>query len=174
MPNRKNYPRIALVLLVLGFIAFSAINTLLFGRLRIDFTEGALYTVSDGTREIIAGIGEPIDMYFFFSDKATREAAPLRGYARRVRELLEEYAHEADGRIRLHVIDPEPFSEAEDQAGEFGLQAVPLDAGGEKIYLGLAATNAYGEKQVLPFIQPERDEFLEYELSKLLASQTAT
>ena len=78
MPNRKNYPRIALVLLVLGFIAFSAINTLLFGRLRIDFTEGALYTVSDGTREIIAGIGEPIDMYFFFSDKATREAAPLR------------------------------------------------------------------------------------------------
>jgi len=174
MPNRKNYPRIALFLLVLGFIAFSAINTLLFGRLRIDFTEGALYTVSDGTREIIAGIGEPIDMYFFFSDKATREAAPLRGYARRVRELLEEYAHEADGRIRLHVIDPEPFSEAEDQAGEFGLQAVPLDAGGEKIYLGLAATNAYGEKQVLPFFQPEREEFLEYELSKLLASLTAT
>lgn len=174
MLNRKNYPRFALLLLALGFIAFSALNTLLFGRVRVDFTEGGLYTVSDGTREIIAGIGEPIDMYFFFSDKATREAAPLRTYARRVRELLEEYAHVADGKIRLHVIDPEPFSEAEDQAGEFGLQAVPLDAGGEKIYLGLAATNAYGDKQVLPFFQPEREEFLEYELSKLLASLTAT
>ena len=173
MLNRKNYPRIALLLLALGFIAFSALNTLLFGRLRIDFTEGRLYSVSDGTREIIAGIGEPIDMYFFFSDKATREAAPLRTYARRVRELLEEYAHEADGRIRLHVIDPEPFSEAEDQAGEFGLQAVPLDAGGDKVYLGLAATNAYGDKQVLPFFQPEREEFLEYEVSKLIASLTA-
>lgn len=173
MLNRKNYPRIALLLLALGFIAFSALNTLLFGRLRIDFTEGRLYSVSDGTREIIAGIGEPIDMYFFFSDKATREAAPLRTYARRVRELLEEYAHESEGRIRLRVIDPEPFSEAEDQAGEFGLQAVPLDAGGEKVYLGLAATNAYGDKQVLPFFQPEREEFLEYEVSKLIASLTA-
>ncbi len=174
MVNRKNYPRIALLLLALGFIAFSALNTLLFGRLRIDFTEGRLYTVSDGTREIIAGIGEPVDMYFFFSDKATREAAPLRTYARRVREVLEEYAHEADGRIRLHVIDPEPFSEAEDQAGEFGLQAVPLDGSGDKIYLGLAATNAYGDKQVLPFFQPEREEFLEYEVSKLLAALTAS
>jgi len=173
MANRKTYPRIALLLLALGFIAFSALNTLLFGRLRIDFTEGGLYTVSDGTREIIAGIGEPIDLYFFFSDKATREAAPLRSYARRVRELLEEYAHAADGRIRLHVIDPEPFSEAEDQAGEFGLQAVPLDSSGDKIYLGLAATNAYGDKQVLPFFQPEREEFLEYEVSKLLSSLTA-
>ncbi len=174
MANRKNYPRLVLLMLALGFIAFSALNTLLFGRLRIDFTEGGLYTISDGTREIIAGIGEPIDVYFFFSDKATREAAPLRTYARRVRELLEEYAHEADGRIRLHVVDPEPFSEAEDQAGEFGLQAVPLDGSGDKVYLGLAATNAYGDKQVLPFFQPEREEFLEYEVSKLVAALTAT
>ena len=172
--NRKIYPRVALLLLVLGFVTFSALNTLLFGRLRIDFTEGGLYTVSDGTREIIAGIGEPIDVYFFFSDKATREAAPLRTYARRVRELLEEYAHEADGRIRLHVVDPEPFSEAEDQAAEFGLQAVPLDASGDKVYLGLAATNAYGDKQTIAFFQPEREEFLEYELSKLVSALTAS
>ncbi len=172
--NRKIYPRVALLLLVLGFVTFSALNTLLFGRLRIDFTEGGLYTISEGTREIIAGIDEPIDVYFFFSDKATREAAPLRTYARRVRELLEEYAHEADGRIRLHVVDPEPFSEAEDQAAEFGLQAVPLDAGGDKVYLGLAATNAYGDKQTIAFFQPEREEFLEYELSKLVSALTAS
>ena len=172
--NRKIYPRVALLLLVLGFVTFSALNTLLFGRLRIDFTQGGLYTISEGTREIIAGIGEPIDVYFFFSDKATREAAPLRVYARRVRELLEEYAHEADGRIRLHVVDPEPFSEAEDQAAEFGLQAVPLDAGGDTVYLGLAATNAYGDKQAIAFFQPEREEFLEYELSKLVSALTAS
>ena len=172
--NRKIYPRVALLLLVLGFVTFSALNTLLFGRLRIDFTQGGLYTISEGTREIIAGIGEPIDVYFFFSDKATREAAPLRTYARRVRELLEEYAHEADGRIRLHMVDPEPFSEAEDQAAEFGLQAVPLDAGGDTVYLGLAATNAYGDKQAIAFFQPEREEFLEYELSKLVSALTAS
>jgi ABC-type uncharacterized transport system involved in gliding motility auxiliary subunit len=99
--------------------------------------------------------------------------APLRPYARRVRELLEEYALEAGDRIRLQVIDPEPFSEAEDQAAAFGLQAVPLDQGGEQVYFGLAATNAYGEQQVIAFFQPEREEFLEYELSKAIAALVA-
>jgi ABC-type uncharacterized transport system involved in gliding motility auxiliary subunit len=171
--NRRIYPRLALLLLIAGFVAFSALNTLLFGRLRVDLTENRLYSVSDGTREIIASIDEPLNLYFFFSDKATRDVAPLRTYARRVRELLEEYALEAGDRIRLQVIDPEPFSEAEDQAAAFGLQAVPLDQGGEQVYFGLAATNAYGEQQVIAFFQPEREEFLEYELSKAIAALVA-
>jgi len=168
--NRKIYPRLALALLAVGFVSFMALDNLLFGGLRADLTENRMYTVSKGTREIIEGIDEPIDLYFFFSDKATKDVAPLRGYARRVRELLEEYALIADGRIRLRVIDPVAFSEAEDQAAEFGLQAVPLDAGGEQVYFGLAGSNAWGEQQVIPFFQPEREEFLEYELSKMLAS----
>lgn len=171
--NRRIYPRLALALLAVGFVSFMALNNLLFGGLRVDLTENRMYTVSAGTREIIDGIEEPIDLYFFFSDKATRDVAPLRSYARRVRELLEEYALRADGRIRLQVIDPVAFSEAEDQAAEFGLQAVPLDAGGEPVYFGLAGSNAWGEHQVIPFFQPEREEFLEYELSKMLAGLVA-
>ena len=171
--NRRIYPRLALALLALGFVSFMALNNLLFGGLRIDLTENRMYTVSAGTREIIDSIEEPIDLYFFFSDKATRDVAPLRSYARRVRELLEEYARHADGRIRLQVIDPVAFSEAEDQAAQFGLQAVPLDAGGEQVYFGLAGSNAWGEQQLIPFFQPEREEFLEYELSKMLASLVA-
>ena len=171
--NRRIYPRLALALLALGFVSFMALNNLLFGGLRVDLTESRMYTVSAGTREIIDSIEEPIDLYFFFSDKATRDVAPLRSYARRVRELLEEYALRADGRIRLQVIDPVAFSEAEDQAAEFGLQAVPLDAGGEQVYFGLAGSNAWGEHQVIPFFQPEREEFLEYELSKMLAGLVA-
>lgn len=171
--NRRIYPRLALALLAVGFVSFMALNNLLFGGLRVDLTENRMYTVSAGTREIIDGIEEPIDLYFFFSDKATRDVAPLRSYARRVRELLEEYALRADGRIRLQVIDPVAFSEAEDQAAEFGLQAVPLDAGGEQVYFGLAGSNAWGEHQVIPFFQPEREEFLEYELSKMLAGLVA-
>jgi ABC-type uncharacterized transport system involved in gliding motility auxiliary subunit len=166
--NRKLYPRVALLLLVLGFISFSALNSMLFGGLRIDLTENRLYTISAGTREIIQSIEEPVDLYFFFSDKATSDLAPLRTYARRVREMLEEYALASDGNIRLRVIDPEPFSEAEDQAAEFGLQAVPLDGMGDEVYFGLAATNAYGEQAVIGFFQPDREEFLEYEISKLL------
>ena len=171
--NRRIYPRLVLALLAVGFVSFMALNNLLFGGLRVDLTENRMYTVSAGTREIIDSIEEPIDLYFFFSDKATRDVAPLRSYARRVRELLEEYALRADGRIRLQVIDPVAFSEAEDQAAEFGLQAVPLDAGGEQVYFGLAGSNAWGEQEVIPFFQPEREEFLEYELSKMLAGLVA-
>lgn len=168
--NRKIYPRAALALLAVGFVAFMALNNLLFGGLRFDLTENRMYTLSAGTRQIIDSIDEPVDIYFFFSDKSTREVAPLRTYARRVQELLEEYALLAKGRIRLKIVDPVPFSEAEDQAAAFGLQAVPLDGGGEQIYFGLAGTNAVGDQQVIPFFQPEREEFLEYELSKMLAS----
>jgi ABC-type uncharacterized transport system involved in gliding motility auxiliary subunit len=173
MPNRRIYPRLALLLLVIGFVAFSALNTLLFGGVRADLTENQLYTISDGTRQILHGIDEPLDLHFFFSDKATRDAAQLRTYARRVRELLEEYAAESGGKIRLKIIDPEPFSEAEDQAGELGLQSVPLDGGSQQVWFGLAASNAYGEHQSIPFFQPEKEEFLEYDLSKLIAGLTA-
>lgn len=62
--NRKIYPRLGLVLLVVGLISFSALNTLLFGSLRLDLTENRLYTISPGTREIIDSIEEPIDLYF--------------------------------------------------------------------------------------------------------------
>ena len=168
--NRRIYPRLALVLLLAGFLAFSALNTLLFGRARIDLTENHLYSVSAGTREILRSIDEPIDLYFFFSEKSTSDIAPLRSYARRVRELLEEYVAESGGKLRLQVIDPEPFSDAEDRAAEFGLQAVPLDAGGQQVYFGLAASNAYGEQQVIPFFQQEKEEFLEYDLSKLVSA----
>ena len=87
--NRRIYPRLALALLAVGFIAFSALNTLLFGRVRIDLTENRLYTISDGTRQILHSIDEPLDLYFFFSEKATRDVPGLRAYARRVHELLE-------------------------------------------------------------------------------------
>lgn len=168
--SSKTYPRAVLALLAAGFLAFMALNNQLFGRLRIDLTENHMYTVSQGTREIIAGIGEPVDLYLFFSDRATRDIAPLRTHAQRVRELLGEYALLADGRIRLHVIDPAPFSEDEDRAAQFGLQAVPLGNGSDQVYFGLAGSNAWGEQQVIPFFQPEREEFLEYELSKMLAA----
>src|SRR5690606_37710808 len=76
----------------------------------------------------------------------------------------------ADGKLSLQVIDPEAFSEQEDQAAEAGLQAVPLNAGGEQLYFGLVASNARGDRQVIPFFALEREEFLEYEISRLINS----
>ncbi len=168
MQNRILYSWSGLGLLAVAFVAFMVVNSYLFSGLRVDLTEGQLYTVSQGSRNIIDSIEEPVNLYFFYSDKTTRGLTSLRDYAQRVRELLEEFEIYADGKIRLHVIDPEPFSEQEDQAADFGLQGIPLEAGGREVYFGLAGTNALDSREVIGFFQPDKEEFLEYDISKLI------
>ena len=82
-------------------------------------------------RGILKNIDEPINLYFYFTREAADQVPYIKTYANRVRELLEEFAARANGKIRLQVIDPEPFSEAQDRADEFGLSAVPLGASGQ-------------------------------------------
>ena len=119
--KRLMYSGTGLLVLLLAFVAFNmASNTLLPGA-RIDLTEQKLYTISEGTREILTGLEEPVTLYFFFSDSASKDMVILRNYARRVEELLQQYERVADGKINLQIIDPRPFSEAEDRAAEFGL-----------------------------------------------------
>ena len=88
----------------------------------------------------------------------------------RVREMLEEYAALAKGKIELELLDPEPFSPTEDRAVAFGLQGVPLDQSGEQVYFGLAGTNSTDDQQIIAFFQPDRERFLEYDLTKLIHS----
>ena len=166
--KRLMYSGTGLLVLLLAFVAFNmASNTLLPGA-RIDLTEQKLYTISEGTRDILTGLEEPVTLYFFFSDSASKDMVILRNYARRVEELLQEYERVADGKINLQIIDPQPFSEAEDRAAEFGLQAIPLPQSGEKLYFGLAGTNPLGEREVIPFFALEQEGLLEYELSRLI------
>ena len=159
--------------LVAAFFLFTLVNNLMLGSVRLDLTENGLYSVSDGTREVIADLEEPVNLYFFFSEKASKDLTALRAYSQRVREMLEEYQLLAGSKINLHIVDPEPFSEQEDQAAEFGLQSVPVNQAGEALYFGLAGTNALDGQVVLPFFQPDREAFLEYELTKLIYNLSA-
>jgi ABC-type uncharacterized transport system involved in gliding motility auxiliary subunit len=171
--NRILNSTTGLVLLVCAFLVFSVLNNTIFSTTRIDLTENNLYTLSDGTQEIVDSIDESLNIYFFFSQKSSEELPGLRTYAKRVEELLKEYELHANGKIVLHVIDPEPFSEAEDQAAEFGLQNVPINASGDSLYFGMAGTNALDDVAVIEFFQPDKEEFLEYEISKLIYSLTS-
>ncbi len=158
----------SLGLLGLTFIAaLVASNTLLRG-MRVDLTENNLYTISDGTRELLASINEPINLYFFFSDEETADIPYLRGYATRVRETLEEFARVADDNLIVHNVDPAPFSEDEDRAAQFGLESIALGGLAQSVYFGLAGTNSVGEEDTIPFLQPEKETFLEYDLAKLI------
>ena len=158
----------SLGLLGLTFIvALIASNTLLRG-MRIDLTEADLYTISTGTIELLESIDEPINLYLFFSDEETADIPFLRSYATRVRETLEEFARVANGRIIVHIIDPAPFSEDEDRASQFGLESISLGPLGQSVYFGLAGTNSVGDEDTIPFLQPEKETFLEYDLAKLI------
>ncbi|GIX33226.1 MAG: hypothetical protein KatS3mg125_1182 [Lysobacterales bacterium] len=160
----------SLIVLAVLFVAAVVISNALLRGIRLDLTENRLYTLSSGTRQVLAEIDEPLNLYFFFSDRATTNLPFLRNYAQRVREFLEEVQAASRGRIRLSVIDPLPFSEEEDRAAAFGLQAVPLGPSGETVYFGLAGTNALDGQAVIPFFQPDKETFLEYDVAKLIQS----
>ena len=151
------------------------VSTVIFDRLftnaRIDLTENNLYTLSEGSRNVVSGLERPVDLFFFFSKTATKDALAWRNYAKQVRELLEEFELASEGNVRLHVIDPEPFSEEEDQAAEYGLEAVNLAAGADPVYFGMAVISGDGDTQsreVVPFFQPDRQELLEYDIARMM------
>ncbi len=157
-----------LVLIALAFLAFNLFAGLGLSNARLDLTEQKLYTLTDGSRQILRELDQPLELNFFYSDAATKELPVLRTYAKRVEEMLKAYQREAGDKLKLNIIDPAPFSEDEDKAAELGLQGVPLQQGGDSIYFGLAGKNAEGLTQVIPFFALDQEEFLEYELSRLV------
>lgn len=150
------------------FFALVVINNQLLDSVRIDLTENQVYSLSEGSKQVIDDIEEPINLYFFFSDSASKGMTSLRNYANRVETLLQEYAKYSNGKIKLHSIDPEPFSEAEDQAAQYGLTGASLGPIGESVYFGLAASNAIDDQQIIGFFDPQKENFLEYDLSQLI------
>ncbi|HET9482606.1 MAG TPA: Gldg family protein [Xanthomonadales bacterium] len=163
-----------LAILAVLFVAVIVLVNFAFRGARLDLTEHGLYTLSDGTVEILESIEEPINLHFFFSDRNAADVPLLRNYATRVREMLEEMAGRAGGKINLQVIDPLPFSEEEDRAAGFGLQAIPFGSAGETIYFGLAGTNSTDGQMIIPFFQPDKEAFLEYDLAKLIHGLATT
>ena len=158
----------SLIILAVLFIAVVILANAFLKGARIDLTENNLYTLSNGTKNIVSDIDEPINLYYFFSDQASRDIPAIRTYAQRVREMLDELNLRANGKLRLQVIDPVPFSEEEDQASQFGLQAIPVGTSGNSLYFGLAGTNSVDGVEVIPFFHPDKEAFLEYDLSKLV------
>ncbi|MCJ7556834.1 MAG: Gldg family protein [Gammaproteobacteria bacterium] len=168
--HKKTYDAWAQPLLALLFVAVIMASNSLFRSIRWDLTENQLYTMSQGTRNILGGLQEPINLYFFFSSDASRDIPSVRNYANRVRELLEEFSANSGGKIHLRVIDPVPFSEEEEMATEFGLTPVPIGTSGENIYFGLAGTNMVDDASTIAFFHPDKENFLEYDLAKLVYS----
>ncbi|MEX2524558.1 MAG: Gldg family protein [Gammaproteobacteria bacterium] len=152
-------------LLALGVIIL--VNTTLTS-FRLDLTENKLFTLSDGTINIVRSLDEPVTLDFYFSRGLLTDYPQLMNYATRVRDLLEEYAARSGGKLELNVIEPEPFSEAEDEAVANGLNGIAVNQAGNRAYLGLVGTNSTDDKEVIPFFKTDEAASLEYDVTKLI------
>ncbi|MDX2144171.1 MAG: Gldg family protein [Rhodospirillaceae bacterium] len=152
------------------FVAANVIANIWLTGARFDATQGAAYSLSDQVKPVFEGIEEPITVRVYFSS-ALAQASPRHSvFYQRVRDLLSQYSALSNGMLKIEYYNPEPFSDTEDRAVGFGLQAVPLGQVGEVGYFGLAATNSTDDQKVVPFFNLEREAFLEYDLTKLIYS----
>ena len=164
--NLVSFSSLAVALVLL--FAVNILSGLLFGNARVDMTEQQLYTLTPGSRAILDNLEDEITLNFYFSDSQLRDVPTIKAYAVRVEELLNEYVSLARGKIRLRVIDPEPFSEQEDEAVRAGVRGVPTSDVGDTAYFGLSATNTTDGEEVIGFFAPSNEELLEHDLTRLI------
>ncbi|HUB84428.1 MAG TPA: Gldg family protein [Rhizomicrobium sp.] len=164
---RRFYAIAAIVLAAVIFVAINIAADAGLADAQIDLTQNGQFTLAQGTKNIIARVQEPITLKFFYSKKVAADYAQIDAYARRVRDLLEEYAARSHGKIIVQEVDPQPYTPEEDEASANGLTAAPTDSG-DVVYFGLIGTNSIDGKEVVPFFSPDREPYLEYDLTSLI------
>ena len=160
--------KLAAIGLGLGAVLFFAINIFsnaTFQAVRLDLTESKLFTLSEGTRNVLGNIDEPITLRLYYSKLLGERSAQHARYFERTRELLDQYRDISGGMVQVEILNPEPFSAAEDRATAAGLQGIPLNNAGDLGYFGLAGSNSTDDRVAIPFFTPERETFLEYDPS---------
>lgn len=155
-------------LAVVLLFAVNIFSNASFQSAKLDLTQGKLFTLSQGTRNVLKGIDEPVTLKLYYSKLLGERSPQHANLFERVRELLSRYADLSGGRIRLELQHPEPFSDAEDRAVAGGLQGVPINSAGDLGYFGLTGNNTTDDQVVIPFFTPEREAFLEYDLTKMV------
>lgn len=168
MKNRALFSGLGVLIALVLLIGVNLLAGRALEGVRLDLTENKLFTLSDGSRNVLTRIGEPIKLRFFRSrEEAEKYIGP---FSRRVEEFLREFETASGGKLEVEILDPEPYSETEERAMAAGLKAhagAPLSAD-EQLYFGLVGSNTVGDEKSIAFISPARERFLEYDLAKLV------
>jgi ABC-type uncharacterized transport system involved in gliding motility auxiliary subunit len=165
--SRRVYALSAIVLAAIIFVAINIAADAGLTTAKLDLTANGQFTLAQGTRNIVANLKEPVTLRFFYSKDAVADDAQTAAYAKRVRDLLGQYQSISRGKIIVEEINPEPFSEAEDRATALGLSGQPTDDG-DQIFFGLAGTNRVDGTEAIPYFSPEREQYLEYDITSLV------
>jgi ABC-2 type transport system permease protein len=163
--------RFALLAALAMFVMFVAANLTAnswFRGARLDLTENQLYSLSRGTQQTLNQLSEPVELTLYYSRDASASLPQLQAYAARVREMLQTFQARSNGRVRFVEIDIELYSEDEDAAVEAGIEPLRPSQDADPIYFGLTGANAIDDRRTIPFFDPQREAFLEYEITRLI------
>ncbi len=140
---------------------------------RADLTQDRLYTLSPGTRRILSQLNQPMTLKLYYSRTAAMKGPDairyFNSYYLYVRDLLEEYSKLSGGKLKLEVIDPRQYSDAEEDALQAGLKRFAISEE-DVFFFGLVAQTEFGKVKTIPFFEPDRQEFVEYDISKLIST----
>ena len=165
----KNIIKLSVFLSILIFFSINVITNNILSSARVDFTENKLYSLSNGTMSLLKDLKEPIHIRLFVSSNLVKDVPQLSTYANRVETILQTYSNISNGKITLEIIDPKPFSDAEDRAVGMGINSFNATEMSDALYFGLAATNSTIGQKNIPIFSPERETFLEYDLTSLIS-----
>lgn len=165
-PAHLAWGGLALAAVTLLSINLIASETL--GNWKADLTADKLYSISPGSVTVLKAMDEPVKVQLYFSKKLGELSSSYKSYFNRIRALLEDFNRISGGKLELEILDPEPFSDAEDRAVAAGLSGQRVNAEGEMAYFGLSARNATDNQQVIPFFAANRENFVEYDITKLI------
>jgi ABC-type uncharacterized transport system involved in gliding motility auxiliary subunit len=138
---------------------------------RADLTEERAFTLSEGTRKVLAGLKSPVQVRFYCTQ--TDEAMPmgLKNYAQAVEDLLDAMRTASGGKLQVQKLDPTPDSDAEDSARLDGIEP-QVFPNGDRIYFGLGFSQL-DRKSALPFLSPDRERLLEYDSVRAINAVTS-
>ncbi|MHC4116246.1 MAG: Gldg family protein [Planctomycetota bacterium] len=160
----------AILVLVIVFSAISITQN--FGKsLKLDITDQRLYVLSDGTKSILSKLNQPIRAKLYYAKTAALKGPDqirfFNNYYEFVRALMEEYVAASNGMVELEIVDPRPFSDDEAQAMKYGLRRFPITEE-ESFFFGLVVQTQFGVEKAIPFFSPDRQNFVEYDISYLI------
>jgi ABC-type uncharacterized transport system involved in gliding motility auxiliary subunit len=155
---------------LVGVVALNVVASIALPFARIDLTQDRLYSTSRGVDRTLASLDEPVRVDYFWTQEGSKDQPLIRAHGQRVREYLEEIARRSKGKVEFRFVDPEPFSEAEDEARAAGLPALAVDGSGRTLTLGLVVRGPTDRKETIPYLSPENEPLLEYELMRAIAA----
>lgn len=166
--SARRFAILAALALFAIFVAANLTANSWFRAWRLDLTENHLYSLSRGTQQTLNQLTEPVELTLYYSRDTAASVPQLQTYASRVREMLQTFQARSHGRVRFREIDVEPFSEQEDEAVSAGIDPLRPYQGADPIYFGLTGANSIDDRRTIAFFHPQREAFLEYELTRLI------